>query len=68
MPDLFIPSLKLFIEMKGEKGRVGPAQRKWLNYLSSYGYQCLICYGALDAINQIGEIILKEGKKDKTNS
>ena len=50
VPDLFIPSLKLFIEMKKPKGgRVSPAQKDWLSYLNGCGYYAIVANGFEEA-------------------
>ena len=50
VPDLFIPSLRLFIEMKRKKGgRVSPEQKAWLEYLNNAGYKAAVCKGFLEA-------------------
>lgn len=45
VPDLFIPEWRLFVEMKKEGGRLSPAQKEQIAYLSSVGYRCLVCHG-----------------------
>jgi hypothetical protein len=46
IPDIQIPSLKLFIEMKRQKGGVvSPEQKDWIEYLNSIGYNAVICKG-----------------------
>jgi hypothetical protein len=58
VPDLFIPELKLWVEMKRIKGgRLSPEQKDWINYLASVGYVCFICAGAEDAKIQISDYI-----------
>jgi len=50
IPDLFVPSWKLYIELKREKGGVvSEAQKKIMDYLSRVGYTCIIGHGATDA-------------------
>ena len=50
VPDLFIPSLRLFIEMKRQKGgTVSKEQKEWLEYLNSAGYRAVVCKGFLEA-------------------
>ncbi len=49
VPDLFIPSLRLFIEMKDLKGVVSKEQKNWLTYLASVGYSVAVCHGFEDA-------------------
>jgi hypothetical protein len=58
VPDLCIPALKLWIEMKRVKGgRLSPEQKDWINYLASVGYVCFICAGAEDAKIKISDYI-----------
>jgi hypothetical protein len=57
VPDLFVPSLRFFIEMKAVGGGVvSPVQAGWIEYLVSVGYGAEVCKGseaAKDAINRI---------------
>lgn len=54
VPDMFIPSLFLFIEMKRRKGgTLSPEQKEWLDYLRSCGYRCEVCRGADEAIKVV---------------
>ena len=54
VPDLFIPAWRLWVEMKRTKGgSLDPAQRDWLAYLESVGYQCLVAKGCRDAQQKI---------------
>ena len=54
IPDLFVPSWKLYIELKREKGgAVSPAQKKIMSYLTRHGYTCMVCHGATDASIQV---------------
>ena len=62
VPDLFIPSLQLFIEMKRTKGgRVSSEQTDWMRYLRSVGYKAEICYGKDEAINVVSKIVVDGG-------
>lgn len=46
VPDLQIPSLNLFIELKRTKGSsTSPEQKDWITYLNSVGYTAIICKG-----------------------
>lgn len=46
VPDLFIPSLMLFIEMKKPLGgKVSDNQKKWLDYLKEVGYKAEVANG-----------------------
>jgi hypothetical protein len=59
VPDLFVPSLKAFIEMKRSKGgQVSETQQDWLSYLKSVGYQTKVCNGKDEAIAFIEEIVV----------
>lgn len=53
VPDLFVPSLRLFIEMKTVDGGVVSApQKDWIKYLKSLGYAAEVCNG-LDAAKMV---------------
>lgn len=46
VPDLFIPSLFLFIEMKKPKGgTVSENQKKWIEYLNRSGFKAVVAKG-----------------------
>ena len=61
VPDLFIPSLKLFVEMKKpEGGRVSKEQKSWLSYLNSWGYYALVANGFEEAIEFFGKVLEQE--------
>ncbi len=49
IPDLFIPSLRLWIEMKKIKGKLSDEQKEVITYLESHGYHVLIGFGFDDA-------------------
>lgn len=50
VPDIFIPSLFLFIEMKRVKGSsTSKDQKKWIKHLIESGYSAVICKGAIEA-------------------
>ncbi len=58
--DLFfiIPTIEyngLFIEIKSLKGRVSPAQKKFIHQVILDGYQGKICYGFDEVIDAIKE-------------
>ena len=60
VPDLFIPSLRLFIEMKKtDGGIVSPEQTKWLEYLRHAGYGAEVCHGCEAAKDIIKIYLLK---------
>ena len=50
VPDLFYPVPMhgyhgMFIEMKTEKGRLGPEQKRWISILEALGYKCVVAHG-----------------------
>jgi len=63
VPDLFIPSLKIFIEMKRKNGGVvSKEQEKIIEYLQRVGYTVWVCHGAEEASRKILEFL-----KDREN-
>lgn len=58
IPDLMIPSLKLFIEMKRKKGgTVSPEQAGWIEYLRGCGYRAEVCRGFDEAKKVVTDAI-----------
>ena len=56
VPDLFLPQLKLFIEMKRRNGGiVSLEQQKVHKLLSDFGYTVKVCHGAKEAWESIQE-------------
>lgn len=54
IPDICIPSLFLFIEMKRTKGGiVSKEQKDWIKYLNENGYLAVVCNGFDEAIQLI---------------
>jgi hypothetical protein len=54
VPDLFIPSLKIWIEMKKDsKQKPSSEQIKMMEYLTKVGYTCIIGYSFIDAKEKI---------------
>lgn len=54
VPDLFIPALKLWVEMKRTKGgSVSAEQKDWAKYLESVDYCVIVGKGAEDAKEKI---------------
>lgn len=63
VPDLMIPALKTFIEMKRTKGgQISEEQRDWIHYLKDIGYHAKICRGKDEAIAFVKEIIVAFNK------
>ena len=60
IPDLFIPELRLWVEMKRIKGGVVSAdQKSVISYLESVGYRVIVAKGAEDAKVKICTAILE---------
>ena len=58
VPDLFIPSAAIWIEMKKRKGgRVSKEQKEWAEHLRNHGYIVLTPNGAHDAVEMLKKII-----------
>ena len=58
VPDLFVPSLRLFIEMKAvDGGVVSLVQAGWIEYLRSVGYAAEVCNGLEAAKSVINKIV-----------
>jgi len=53
VPDLFIPSWHLWIEMKKPGGKLSPAQKEIIPRLESAGYMVIVGYGARDASEKV---------------
>ena len=54
IPDLFIPSWRVWVEMKKVKGGVlSKEQQIMIKYLQSVNYYVIVGHGAEDAINQL---------------
>lgn len=51
VPDLFLPALNLWIELKREQGgRVSPEQQDWIAYLQSIGHRAHVARGHREAL------------------
>lgn len=66
IPDLFCPSLRLWIEMKKlDGGKVSPEQRDWIAYLQECGYEACVCNGNFNAQSVVERVLkLNNCKKD----
>jgi len=47
--DIFIPGMRLFIEMKTERGVVSKSQRSFMNKMRDYGFSCTVAHSFLEA-------------------
>lgn len=62
VPDLYVPAMKIWIEMKRVKGGVIDAKQKdWHEYLTGIGDHVVIGFGFEDAKNKILEIANMKG-------
>ena len=60
IPDLYIPSCNLWVEMKrATGGRLSPDQKKVIEYLRSVGHTVIVGKGAGDASKQVLEFLKK---------
>ncbi|AIM40747.1 putative VRR-nuclease [Idiomarinaceae phage 1N2-2] len=60
VPDLYIPSLKLWVEMKRQKGgSLSAHQKEWRDYLLSIGDNWVLGNGFDDAVKKVSDIILQ---------
>jgi hypothetical protein len=57
VPDLFIPELRLYIEMKTATGRLTESQKKVIPRLESAGYQVAVCKGHKEAIALVSGLL-----------
>lgn len=60
VPDLMIPALRLFIEMKRQEGgSESDNQKQWRSYLNGCGYTSVVCHGHKEAIKIIVDMVKK---------
>lgn len=62
VPDMFLPVPRrgwngLYIELKGQRGKVSPDQSWWLKRLSDQGYRAVVCRGGASAQAVIEEYL-----------
>lgn len=58
VPDLFIPSLKLWIEMKKKDGGIlSKEQKEWIKYLQDNDYIAVVAHGFEEAKDVVSKII-----------
>ena len=66
VPDLFIPSWRVWIEMKRTAGgRLSQEQKEWAEYLTGCGYAVIVANGATDASRQLLQV-LRERREAQT--
>jgi hypothetical protein len=60
VPDLCVPELLLWIEMKRQQGgSVSKVQHDWINYLRAVGHICIVAKGCEDAWRQLAATGIK---------
>ena len=60
VPDLYVPTWNLWIEMKrASGGRLSPDQKEMINYLESIGNTVIIGKGASDASKKVLDFMEK---------
>lgn len=61
IPDLCIPELNLFVEMKRSKGGIlSPEQKDWIHYLSDRcQFEVIVAHGCDDAVKKVVEYMEK---------
>ena len=57
VPDLFVPELRLWIEMKKPGGKLSEAQKDMIEYLTRIGHTVIIGFGARDASEKVLEFL-----------
>lgn len=59
VPDLFVPSWRLFIEMKrSDSGNMSGYQRDWKKYLEEHKYTVFVCHGFEEAKRRVEEWLI----------
>ena len=53
VPDLFVPALRLFLEVKTETGRLSGAQARWRDVLQYSGYSWVLVRSVGDAMDAV---------------
>jgi len=61
VPDLFVPEVCLWIEMKRKNGgSLSKHQKDWLAYLRDIGHHTMVCHGYDDACEQVTQLFSGE--------
>lgn len=64
VPDLFIPELRLYIEMKYGQGKLSDKQKRVIPRLQQAGYQVAVCYSGDEAIHLVSKLLQNNGSMD----
>ena len=62
VPDLYIPALHLWCEMKIIGGKTSPVQRDWHDYLRAIGDPVVVAYSRDEAIDTVTMAMLKRNE------
>ena len=62
VPDLYIPALHHWVEMKIIGGKTSPVQRDWHDYLRSLGDPVVVAYSRDEAIDAVTMAMLNRGE------
>ena len=62
VPDLYIPALHHWVEMKIIGGKTSPVQHDWHDYLRSIGDPVVVAYSKEEAIYEIVAAMLRRGE------
>ena len=62
VPDLYIPALHHWCEMKIVGGKTSPAQRDWHDYLRSIGDPVVVAYSRDEAIDAVTMAMFRRGE------
>ena len=62
VPDLYIPALHLWCEMKIVGGKTSPVQRDWHDYLRAIGDPVVVAYSRDEAIDTVTMAMLKRNE------
>jgi len=60
VPDLFFPSLNLFVEIKTATGKCSPSQVEVMKRLEDCGYTCLVVRGVAPLLDILINILSKD--------
>ena len=64
VPDLYVPALRLWVEMKRTEGAdTSPNQETWHDYLRAIGDTVVVAYGAAEAIAYIADAAARRFKR-----
>jgi len=62
VPDLYIPALHHWVEMKIIGGKTSPVQRDWHDYLRSIGDPVVVAYSRDEAVHAVTMAMIQRGE------